>query len=399
MVSIGCGHVSSSLFVKPLETAMGWSRTELMAGFTVYLAFTAITAPLAGRMVDRYGARVVISLGALLAGIGLALLSQMNSLWHYYAGYAILGTGLSAVGQVSSSYVVSQWFSRRRGRAIGIMSMGIGFSGIVFPPLVGVYLIPHFGWSSTYLFLLMITVGLTVPLSLFVIRTRPAELGLFPDGMEAPESVITTDAKPLPSEGLSPKMALATPAFWLIAASVTLTHTHLGIVQNQIPHFDDIGFPVSIAASAFSITAALSAFGTFFFGWLCDRIPAKFASAIGLGLMALGISIFINVDAGSPTGLIWLYASVLGLGMGNWMPTMSMLTSTTFGLASYGAIFGTMSFFQNFGAATSPLVAGYLYDSMGTYHWAFIIILALIVLAIPLVLAVRRPATLVSPTA
>jgi MFS family permease len=393
MVGTGYGHVSGSLFIKPLEAAMGWSRTELMFGFTVVLVFVAITSPFAGRVVDRFGGRTIITIGALLGGVGLVILSQMNSLWQYYAGYACIGMGLSAMGQISSSYVISHWFSRRRGKAIGIMSMGMGLAGIVFPFLVGVYLIPNFGWSNTYLALAVITVGITVPLSLFVIKNKPADVGLFPDGIEASQSAILNGTISLAYEGLSPKMALATPAFWLIAISMLFYHTNIGIMQNQIPHFGDIGFPIDLAASAFSITSIMVSFGMFFFGWLCDRIPAKFANFIGLFLTASGISIFINIDATSPTGLIWLYAIILGFGMGNWMPTLSMLTSTTFDLASYGTIFGMLSFFQSLGAASGPLFAAYLYDVTGTYHWAFIIILGLVVLAMPLVLAVRRPSS------
>ena len=167
----------------------------------------------------------------------------------------------------------------------------------------------------------------------------------------------------------------------------------MGILQSQVPHLSDIGFPVAIAASVISIGSTMSTAGMFFFGWLCDKIPAKFASVIGLGLMAGGILIFINIDARSPMWMIWLYAIILGFGIGSWLPTMSMLTSTSFGLAAYGAIFGTLSFFQSLGAAIGPLIAGYLYDSMNTYHWAFIVILAMMVLAMPLVLAVRRPSS------
>ena len=165
----------------------------------------------------------------------------------------------------------------------------------------------------------------------------------------------------------------------------------MGIIQNQVPHLDDIGFPIAIAASSISIISIMGTFGMFFFGWLCDKIQAKFASAIGLGSMALGILILINIDAQSPVWMIWLYAAIFGFGVGSWLPTLSMLISTNFGLAAYGAIFGMISFFQSFGAAIGPLIVGYLYDSMNTYHWAFIMVLSMVVLAIPIILSVRRP--------
>ena len=391
VVGVGCGPIAFSLFVAPLQNDLGWSRTEIMAAFTILLMCIAIMAPFVGRMVDRHGARMIISLGAWLVGIGLALLSQMNSLWQFYVGYAVLGIGVTAISQVTSTFVVSQWFSRRRGTAIGITSMGIGLGGIIYAPFVAIYLIPNFGWSHAYLAMGVIVVVIVFPLSLLVIRTRPADLGLFPDGAEAPETTSLTESSPPAARGLSLKMALATPAFWLIAAAIFLQHNHMGILQNQVPHLGDIGFPLPIAASVLSIGAGIGTAGMFFFGWLCDKIQAKFAFFIGLFFIAVGISIFINIKAQSPVWMIWLYAAILGFGTGSWLPTLSMLTSTSFGLAAYGAIFGTLSFFQSFGAAIGPLIAGYLYDSMNTYHWAFIIILGMTVLAMPLILSVRRP--------
>jgi MFS family permease len=396
-VVTGCSSVVFSFFVTHLETDMGWSRAGIMVAFTVLLVCSSITAPFAGRLIERFGARVVISLGALLAGLGFVLLSQMHNLWQYYIGYAVVGIGLTGVGHVTSSYVVSQWFNKRRGLAIGIMSMGIGFGGIVYAPLIGAYVLPNFGWSNAYLVLGAIAGGLVIPLSLFVIRTKPADLGLFPDGIAASETATIAKATTSAAEGLSLKMALATPAFWLISASLFFNHNHVGIFQNQVPHLEDMGFTVSIIAPAISIGSLVTTSSMFFFGWLCDRMSAKFASVIGLCLIALGIILFMNIEAGSPVWFIWLYIIVLGLGVGSWMPTMSMLTSTTFGVASYGAIFGMMSVFQQLGAATGPLLAGYLYDAMHTYSLAFIIILAMVVLAMPLVLAVRRPSPLKPP--
>ena len=93
----------------------------------------------------------------------------------------------------------------------------------------------------------------------------------------------------------------------------------------------------------------------------------------------------------SPLAIIWLYAIMMGLGIGSWLPTMSMLTSTSFGLASYGAIFGVVNLAESIGAATGPLMAGYLYDITNTYHWAFTIFLALYAIAIPAILVLRRP--------
>jgi MFS family permease len=391
LVSAGSGTGAFSLFIKLLEKDLGWSRTEIMAAFTLFIFVMGLASPFAGRLLDRYGARKVIPTGSFIMVIGFVLLSQMSRLWHFYLGYVLVGVGSTANGPLASSYVVSHWFRKRRGMAVGILSMGMGLSGIVFAFLVAVTLIPNLGWRNAYFALASITGGVIIPLSIFVIRTKPADSGVFPDGIGAAGTDDTIEDNPSPSEGLPLKLALATPAFWLIGVSLVLNHTHLGVLQSVFPHLTDIGFPEGIGASAISITSVMGTLSFFFFGWLCDKISPKYAAAIGLGLIALAILILTSIGPGSPVELIWLYAMIMGIGMGSWLPTMSMLTSDTFGMASYGTLFGVLSLFQNFGGGTSPLLAGYLYDSMHTYHWAFILILAMVVLAIPLVLAVKRP--------
>jgi MFS family permease len=167
--------------------------------------------------------------------------------------------------------------------------------------------------------------------------------------------------------------------------------SQVGIIQNQVPHLEDIGFPVAMAATALGGVGLMSAIGKFVFGWLCDRIQAKYSCLIGLGIQVIAIIVFINIRSESPISIIWLYAILMGFGVGSWLPTMSMLTSTSFGVAHYGAIFGVVAFAQSIGASTGPLVAGFLFDTMNSYHLAFIISLAIYAISVPTILAVRRP--------
>ncbi|MFC1993011.1 MFS transporter [Chloroflexota bacterium] len=392
LIHSGCGFFVFSLFVKPIQSDLGWSRGEIMAAFTAYYIVIGLSSPLVGRLVDRYGARKVIFTGALTAGSGFVLLSMVNSLWQFYLSYAIVGAGMAAIGYVPGSAVVSNWFKKRRGTAIGIMSMGIGAGGLALAPLVGGYLIPNFGWSASYLALAVITCVIVIPLASFVIRTKPAELGLYPDGMEAPEAVSVTKDLPTVSGGLTLKMALATPAFWLISVCfLSSNFSQVGVIQNQVPYLEDAGFPVAMAATALGVLGLGSALSKFFFGWLCDHIQAKYACSIGLVLQVVSIAILMNIGPASPATIIWLYAIMMGISSGSWLPTMSMLTSTNFGLASYGAIFGAVAVSQAIGTATGPLTAGFMYDAINSYHLAFILFIALYAISIPTVLAVRRP--------
>jgi MFS family permease len=272
------------------------------------------------------------------------------------------------------------------------MSTGFGVGGLALAPLVGSYLIPSFGWRAAYLALAILTWVLIIPLALLVIKTKPAVMGLYPDGMESPEAVGLSQASPSDSSGLTLKMALVTSAFWVIAISFLLhLFSQMGIIQSQVPYLEDIGFPIATAATALGTVALMSAIGKFGFGWLCDRIPPKYACSIGLGLQLMAIIILINVETDSPLALIWLYTVIMGLGVGSWLPTISMLVSTHFGLTAYGAIFGVVSLVGYTGVAIGPLMAAYMYDTMNTYHWAFITFLVLYVIALLVILVLRRP--------
>ena len=390
----GCGVGVFSLFVTPLQSDFGWGRGEIMVGFTIYFLLTGLAAPLVGSLVDRYGVKGVISVGALLTGLGFASLNLLQSIWHFYVAQFFIGAGTAAIGQVPASAMVSNWFVKRRGTAIGIMSTGIGVGILVLAPLTGGYLIPNFGWRVSYLALAIFT-WVLIPLALFVVRTKPADMGLYPDGIEVTEDAAEAEASRLASQGLSLKMALGTSAFWLIAVTFFITgFSSLGIIQNQVPHLQDIGFPLAIAANALTGLGLGSAIGKFTFGWLCDLIKAKYACAISIVLLAVGAIILMSVKPASPLAIIWLCAITLGLGAGGWLPTMSVLTNINFGLKSYGAIFGMISLVQGIGGAFGPLFGGYMYDAMNTYRWAFIIFLASYAIALPAVLSVRRPKSL-----
>jgi MFS family permease len=230
-----------------------------------------------------------------------------------------------------------------------------------------------------------------VPVVLLVIKTRPSDMGLLPDGRAAPRQA--AQAQPLAGgEGLTARTALATSAFWVMALSfVTHGFSEVGILQNQVPFLEDSGFPVATAAGVLGVVGLFSTIGKFGFGLLCDRMAARYVCAIGLGLQVVGAFILMNIGPTSPMVMLWIYAIIMGLGVGSWLPSMSMLVSTNFGLASYGAIFGMIGFSQSLGAATGPVAIGYMYDTMGTYQWAFVSLLSSYAVSTLTVLMVRRP--------
>ena len=209
-ITAGFGMFAFSLFVKPLQAELGWGRGGIMAGFTVYLMVVGLASPFVGRVIDRYAASRVIAIGAIIAGLGFFLLSRTDYPWQFYLGYATVGIGFAALGHVSATAVVSNWFKKRRGTAIGIMSTGIGAGGLVMAPVIGGFLIPSFGWRAAYLTLGGLVWVFIIPLAWLVIKKEPADMGLFPDGEPASELKVTNKSGPAIVSGLTLKMAVAT---------------------------------------------------------------------------------------------------------------------------------------------------------------------------------------------
>jgi MFS family permease len=364
-----------------------------MAAFTVFFMASGVASPFVGRLINCYGEKMVMSIGAAVMGIGFALLSIMSSLWQYYLFYALVGIGMAGMGTVPASSLILRWFNKSRGFAIGIMSVGVGIGGFVVAPITAGMLIPLFGWRTAYLILGMTTWLVIIPVVWLVVKaSKPSDMGLYPDGIEPIKEKGEAEVILAPTARLTQKAALATSAFWLIAITVLLSQLSMvGVSQNQVPFLVDNGFPVAMAAGALGFLALMSAVGKLCFGWLCDHMKAKYVSAIGLVLQVAGILILFNIRQESPVILLWGFALTMGLGIGSWLPTMSMLVSENFGVVLYPAIFGIMTLCQCLGASIGPVVTGQLYDIMGNYRVGFIVLLALYAIALPAILFVRQP--------
>jgi MFS family permease len=389
LIFSGCIYFAFSLFVKPLQAEFGWNRSTIMAAFTFLFLTIGITSPFAGKAVDRYGPRMMMSLGTLIVALGFISFMVLATPLHYYVSYVIIGIGGAAMGPVTATAVVSDWFLHKRGLAIGIMSMGIGVGGLVFAPLVGGLIIPTLGWRAGYLSIGLLT-GTLIPLALWIIKTKPLkETG---DNVEHDQTPRKYDGPKAPSQDWNLKGALFSAPFFCIAGAFMLSQFSInGTVLSQVPHLQDIGFPAAAASAALGGMGLMSAFSKLFFGWLCDQINPKYAFSLGVIFMAGGTFILMMMGPTSPRAYLWVYPLIMGFGAGSWLPTMSILVSRNFGMASYGAIFGAVYLAHNTGVSTGPLFAGYIYDTTRGYHWAFVAFIFLYLAAIPTMLAVQRP--------
>jgi len=389
---------SFSFYVNPLHEEFAWSRAGIMAIITIVYLSIGVASPLIGRLSSWYGEKNVIAVGASVLGLGFVLISTVRELWQFYLFAIFLGIGSAAIGVVPASAVISNWFQKRRGWAIGILGTGIGVGGFAVPPIVGAFLIPTFGWRNTCIISGLLTALIIAPLALLIIKSKPADMGLQPDG-EAIQKNDKPSMAAMREVDLNLKMASRTPAFWsLMIALAAFTVANNAIFQSQVPYLQGVGFPLVATASVMSLSGFGSGAGKYFFGWLGDHVQAKYILVIGIVAQVTAITMLMTTKSTMPVIILIVYAVILGVSMGCWLPFMSLAVSRSFGLVSYGVIFGLMNLiFMCFGAA-GPVVAGLIYDVYESYYWAFILSYVLHGIALLSILLVRYPKTKVGTT-
>jgi MFS family permease len=362
-----------------------------MVGYMMFQLLLGFASTFIGRVIFRFSAKLTIAAGALLMGIGFVLLSLTQTLWQFYLFYAIVGVGSAAAGGVPTSMIVSDWFEKRRGFAIGILGTGIGVGGFVMPILLGTYVMPNFGWRMGYIVSGIISAGILIPFSLWLIKPKPADTGLLPDQRETIGDN-RNQASNVSQSSLKLSIVLKTKAFWLLVIAFTV----FGIAnsqtfQNAVPHLQDVGFSAVFAASTLGIVGIGSAIGKFGFGWLCDFIPSKYILVIGSALQTGATLILMTISSNSPEFLLWLFAFIFGLGVGSWFPAVSLITSDTFGLTAFGDVFGIYYMLFMISSAIGPWLGGYVFDTTRSYSIAFLLCLVFYAIAIPCMILMRRP--------
>jgi MFS family permease len=371
---IGASH---SVFFKPIAGEFGWSRTALSMVLGLSAAVGGLCAPLWGRMIDTRGGRVILPIGAVLLGVSLLLLSRMNTLWQAYAFYSLLALGGGGMSLIPMSSVISHWFVSRRGLAMGTTLIGAGLGGMVMAPVAGI-VAEELGWRTGYWLYGLALCLIVFPLLILVVRHRPQQLGLLPDG-QSPESDETThtteealkDLQPLPSVGIS--AALRTRTFWLIAIGFMLPSFSIrAIFVHLVPLITDLGISPRIAATAYGVIAGLGVAGRVGFGYAADRFSTRRIYALCYAIGAVGMLFLIGIEAYGTTALIG-FILIFGCSYGGVLSLAPLLIGECFGIASMGVIFGGLGVAAMVGGALGPIFAGWVYDTQGSYHFAFIV--------------------------
>lgn len=373
----------------------GWSEAQVTLPATVFYVVSAFTSPPAGVLLDRYSARRIIACGA--AGMVLCLLAYgfVTELWQLVLLYALIGVSLSLGGLVSNMVVLSRWFDRIRGRAIGILLMASSLGGVVFPLVMGRG-IEAMGWRPTVWLLAGIAaVMLFLPL-FFLVRNRPEELGLAPDGA----AVANTEGRPPIPRGVSLKEALRGRNFYLLAlATAAVWFSMIALTQHQSIHLGrDLGVPGPALATIFSVFFAASVIGKFGFGFLGDHFRKDRVMIGSIGVLIAGLLLLRWAD-GDNMASLYAYAVVAGIGFSGAFTSIQVLLARFYAGQSYGKILAVLILIDTLAGALGTRVVALVREQSPDYLSAIDLMIGVCVAAMLCLMLVRFNQLVAAPAA
>jgi MFS family permease len=383
MAMIGGIGYTFAVFFKPLIEEFHWSRTALAGVVSAGMVVGGLVTPLWGNWIDRAGGRVVIVTAALFAGLSLLLRAYIDTLWQLYF-IAIAGSIFFAgIDLIPLSTIISHWFRSRRGTAMGLTLIGGSVGGFLMPPTAD-WLIARFGWRSSYLILAVVLWVGIIPVAAIFLRKDPIETGLLVNDVapqpeinetekikEESETVKTVDL--MPEEEFTLQQALRTSAFWMIAIAFFLPMmSGVGMLTHLVVILTDAGISSQTATAGLGLIAALSMVGRFAFGYAADRFSVRkvFTACYVIEATAVGTLLAMPLIG---RNALFAYILVYGLTGGGGLVLAPLIIGECFGLKSLGTIFGMLAISAVIGGAIGPLLAGYIFDSTGSYYPAFII--------------------------
>lgn len=394
-VTMGVGvnaRTGFSLLFPPILAEFDWDRATIAGAFSFGFLVSALLSPVLGRMMDRRGPRWVTGLGIAATASGLLLATQASEPWHVYATLgALVGTGSVCLGYSCQALFLPAWFVRRRGLAMSIAFSGVGVGSIVLLPAMQ-WLIERHGWRSACLTLGVFTALALAPLAL-LLRRRPEDLGLLPDG----DTVAAGSGAPGASRSnvvdaawaavdWTLARALRTTRFWWLVLGYFCGLFAWYMVQvHQTKYLVDTGFDARTAAWALGAVSLVGIPGQIALGQLSDRVGREVVWAIGNAGFVLTYVALLLLESRPSGPLLWLMVIAQG-GIGFGMTAVfGAIAAEIFEGRHYGSIFGTLMFAAISGGAAGPWAAGAIHDATGSYAaawWLAIGACAVAVLAI-----------------
>ncbi|MCF7982020.1 MAG: MFS transporter [Pseudomonadales bacterium] len=375
-------------FITPLEAEFGWQRGPMSLALTIANITVVFASPLLGVLVDKLGVRKVMLVSVVLLGLCVGSMSQLNgNIWHYYAMHLLIPFLGAGTLPLSYSRVMIAWFAKRRGIALGVSLAGFGV-GATMMPAIAQFIIENWGWREAYLTFAAMVLFISFPLTYFLLRETPQEMGLQPDGNISPGdengSIPATDA----NIGLTAREAVKTRSYWLIFGSFALVGIGItSILAHLVPLLIGRGVAPATAAICMSSLGFGLIFGRIFAGFLMDRYFAPYVAAVFLFGLFLGVVILATGAAGP---IVFLAAILVGLATGSEISEIAYIVSRYFGPKAFGQIYGVMFAAFQLGSAVGAYAMGRYFDSAGNYINALWVVSSLVLVGIIMIVLLRE---------
>jgi MFS transporter, OFA family, oxalate/formate antiporter len=376
------------VFMPFISADTGWDRGSLSLPYSMYVFLYSALGVVSGRLTDRVGPRIVLTIGGCLLGTGVMLMSRVHALWELY-----IVLGLVAAAGMSAAYVpcnatVVRWFTVKRGLALSMTSSGASFGMFIFPPLATT-LIAAYGWRRSYFILGLIAVVGIVSCATFVVRD-PEKIGLHPDGLPPQEPTVGGVVGDISLiENWTLAEAQRTRAFWLLNLIFTLTWLVVFMpMVHIVPFAVDLGISPFLAAMTISVIGFAGFGGRLLIGPISDRLGR--VPTLGLCLFLQAIS-FLGFTISTGLTILYPAAAVFGFSYGGVTALFPALVGDFFGRIAIGAIVGFMFALAGSPAAFGPLIAGYMYDATKSYNSAFVLSAILNLAALAILFALKKP--------
>ena len=375
-----------SLFFPPIISEFGWERGVTAGAFSFGFVVSGAVSPLIGRLMDRAGPRAVMELGVALMGGGLLLAPLTTQPWHLYLTIGVMvGAGSVCLGYSGQSLFLPNWFIRRRGLAMGIAFAGVGIGSVTLLPWVQ-HMIEATGWRTACTAMGLLVLIALAPINL-LLRKRPEDIGLEPDGDDAPSATSPTPVSNIVdtvwagTDGTL-RRALRTARFWWIALGYFCgLYIWYAVQVHQTKFLLDIGFSANVGVWALGVVSLLGIPGQILLGHVSDRVGREWiwtASCLGF---AICFACLIALKYAPTLPLVYLMVftqGALGYGLTS---IMGAVVLEIFQGRHYGSIFGTIMLVALAGGAAGPWITGALHDLTGSYTLAFAIGIAVSLLS------------------
>ncbi len=390
-VSNGISNFTLPLFYPSLMEEFGWDQAEVTRPAAIKFLFASLYNLAVGFLLDRYSPRPIMATGALIMVFGIVSFLFMTDLVHFTIIYLLLAFGLSMCGLIPCMVTTSRWFTKYRGRAVGILLMASSFGGAVLPLIIKGSLAEGL-WRDAILTLAIIAfVFMFLPV-VWPVRTRPEDKGTTPDGL--PVAAEGSDGPNEPqgiAAGATVAQAARMPMFYFLLISTGILWFCIsGVVQHQSIYLgSDQGLDGGTLAEVFSLFFWCSIFGKFIFGYLSDHFAKVSIMLLAILNLVIGLIILRFVD-GAGINMIYLYAVVYGIGFSGTFTMIQLMIAELFAGPTYGSILGIFVAFDTIASAIGIFLLGEIRVRADSYIPAIDLMLAMVAVALVCVFAIKR---------